>query len=175
MLFRTRSTETIFIGRVHRPARAAARAALRALASDEASLRSLRVALAKEVDGPWDALPDAEVLDRLAALVAQGRLVLLDLRPGPGQVPPLFHHDEPPPASEPPPEDHPSAWVEVSLVDDGDPPAPVPGARYVVELANGAVIEGYLDDQGKARIEGILEGSVKVSFPDYDAADWQPK
>lgn len=134
----------------------------------------LRAALAVTArDAPVDVLGDGEVLDRLAALVAQGRLVLVGLRPGPGQVPPLFR-EEPPPASEPPPEDQPTAWLEVSLMDDSDPPAPVAGAKYVVELADGTVIEGYLDGQGKARIEGIQEGSAKVSFPDYDAGDWQP-
>lgn len=174
MLFRRHGRDTVFIGRPQRVDRAAARAALGNLARDEAALRSLRAALAQESAGaPADSLADDEVLDRLAALVAQGRLVLVGLRPGPGQVPPLVR-DEPPPASEPPPEEQPTAWLEVTLMDDGDPPAPVPGAKYVVELADGTVIEGYLDGEGKARVEGIQEGSAKVSFPDYDAADLKP-
>lgn len=174
MLFRRSGSDSVFIGRAHRFDRGAARAAIGQLARDDASMRRLRATLAAEVrDAPVDGLADADVLDRLAALVAQGRLVLVGLRPGPGQVPPLFR-DEPPPASEPPPEDQPTAWLEVTLMDDGDPPAPVPGAKYVVELADGTVIEGYLDGEGKARIEGIQEGSAKVSFPDYDAADLKP-
>jgi len=45
----------------------------------------------------------------------------------------------------------------------------VPGARYVVESAQGKIYTGVLDGQGKARVK-IPPGPSKVTFPDYDAA-----
>ncbi|HZI16826.1 MAG TPA: carboxypeptidase-like regulatory domain-containing protein [Myxococcus sp.] len=67
------------------------------------------------------------------------------------------------------PEEEPT-WVVVELVDDEG--KPVSGARYRVILPSGEVREGTLDAQGQARLDGIVEGAYKVSFPDFDAADW---
>jgi type VI secretion system secreted protein VgrG len=66
-------------------------------------------------------------------------------------------------------------WVEVSLLDDADPPAPVPFARYRVESDDGVVHEGLLDAQGKAIVTGVKPGKCKVSFPDLDGASWGEK
>ena len=60
-------------------------------------------------------------------------------------------------------------WIAIELVDqDGEP---VGGARYRVEVPNGAAREGTLDSKGYARIEGIEPGTCEVSFPRYD--DWK--
>ncbi|MDC3956757.1 hypothetical protein KEG38_23050 [Polyangium jinanense] len=66
------------------------------------------------------------------------------------------------------------AWVEIELVDDDDPPKPRAGARYRIELEGGKVVEGTLDDQGKARVDGIPSGSGTVTFPDIDGSTWGP-
>ena len=34
--------------------------------------------------------------------------------------------------------------------------------------------EGTLDEKGLARVEGIPEGSCKVTFPDLDKDAWEP-
>jgi type VI secretion system secreted protein VgrG len=65
----------------------------------------------------------------------------------------------------------PGSWVEVELKDsDGHP---MPGERYVVKLPDDTTQAGYLGDDGKARIEGIPKGQVKVSFPDVDGGEWK--
>lgn len=172
MYFRRNPGETIFIGRAPQVNRGAAREVLGDLVRDEASMRYLRAVLAQELGASVEQLSDGRVLDELAVRVAQGRLALVGFRPGPAQVPPLKGEEPPPPEEEPPPEDQPDAWLEISLVDNGDPPQPVAGAKYVVELEDGTVIEGYLDDAGKTRIEGIQEGTAKVSFPDFEDGSW---
>ena len=67
-----------------------------------------------------------------------------------------------------------ATFVEIELVDDADPPNPVPGARYRLELADGKVIEGTLDENGKARVEGVAKGNAKITFPDIDGSTWGP-
>ncbi len=64
-------------------------------------------------------------------------------------------------------------WIEIEMVDDSE--RPVPGERYQVELPDGFIREGTLDDNGLARLEGIEEGSCKVSFPNVDADAWKRK
>lgn len=63
--------------------------------------------------------------------------------------------------------------VEIDLVDaDGNP---VPGEPYRITLPDGTVKTGKLDDQGKARITGIVQGgSCQVCFYKRDAATWAP-
>lgn len=62
-------------------------------------------------------------------------------------------------------------WIEVQLMSDDDPPEPVPGARYVIELPNGQIVTGVLDDSGMVRLDGIPPGQCKVSFPDHAEPD----
>jgi type VI secretion system secreted protein VgrG len=60
-------------------------------------------------------------------------------------------------------------WVGVELVDqDGNP---VPRRRYKVKTPKGQVQESFLDENGKARIEGIDPGTCEISFPDIDEKD----
>lgn len=54
-------------------------------------------------------------------------------------------------------------WVGIVLKDRlGNP---IPGQAYHVVLPNGDIVEGTLDDQGKAKIEHIDPGECKVTFP----------
>jgi hypothetical protein len=60
-------------------------------------------------------------------------------------------------------------WIEFVLVDELG--RPVPGVRYRVTTAGGAVVgRGTLNETGHARVEGIDPGVYQVSFPDLDRA-----
>lgn len=62
-------------------------------------------------------------------------------------------------------------WIEIVLEDEDDPPQPVAYAKYRIELPDGSVREGILDDRGRARIVGIDPGECQVTFPSFDAED----
>jgi uncharacterized protein (DUF2345 family) len=52
------------------------------------------------------------------------------------------------------------------------PERPAAGRRYEITLPNGEVITGNLDAGGRARIDGIDEGTCKVEFPTVDPERW---
>jgi hypothetical protein len=62
-------------------------------------------------------------------------------------------------------------WIEVELLTEDEPREPIPRARYEIELPNGQIVTGLLDDAGKVRLDGIPPGECKVSFPDYADPD----
>jgi hypothetical protein len=80
--------------------------------------------------------------------------------------------EQPPGAAEqPPPSEKKKTWVEVELVDqDGDP---VPDVQYRVELPDGTTKTGKLGANGRARVSDIDPGTCKVSFPGFDASEWE--
>lgn len=61
-------------------------------------------------------------------------------------------------------------WIEVQLLDDND--QPVAGAEYAITLPGGKVVQGWLDETGVARLEGIPPGVCQVSFPKLDKDTW---
>lgn len=64
------------------------------------------------------------------------------------------------------------AWIEIRLEDrEGKP---IPRARYEVRLSNRELRQGYLDQQGFARLEGLPEGNCEVCFPQFDRSSWNP-
>lgn len=64
------------------------------------------------------------------------------------------------------------SWIEIELVDEEK--NPVPGERYKITLPDGeTVAEGTLDDKGFARVEGIEQGSCKITFPELDKDAWE--
>ena len=86
----------------------------------------------------------------------------------------------PPPSDETPSDETPSPpdtataqdWLALALVDeDGNPMA---GEAYRLALPDGSTREGTLDAEGKAHIEDLPSGTCQVSFPNLDAADWEP-
>jgi hypothetical protein len=77
-----------------------------------------------------------------------------------------------PPDIDPPKEDK-KTFVAVQLLSDEPEPKPVPFKRYRIVLPDESVREGRLDQFGRALITGIDPGTCKVSFPDFDAADWK--
>jgi hypothetical protein len=62
-------------------------------------------------------------------------------------------------------------WISIQLLDPHG--KPVPGEDYKVILPDGNVVEGALDEKGRAKISGIDAGSCKVSFPNRDTKDWK--
>jgi len=75
-----------------------------------------------------------------------------------------------------PPGDRPVAgsekktWIEIELVDEAG--VPVPRERYRVTAPGGERREGFLNEQGFAREDGLDPGTCTISFPDLDRALW---
>ncbi len=62
-------------------------------------------------------------------------------------------------------------FIEIEVVDEQD--SPVTGLRYEIELPNGQVADGTLDEKGVARVDKIPEpGDCKITFPDLDQDTW---
>jgi len=55
-------------------------------------------------------------------------------------------------------------FVAIELKDEAG--APRAGEKYRVTLPDGTVKEGFLDMEGKARVEGVDPGNCKITFPD---------
>ncbi len=65
------------------------------------------------------------------------------------------------------------SWIEIEMVDEQD--QPVPGEAYKIELPDGTVAEGTLDDKGFARVDGIEPGTCQITFPELDKDAWEKK
>ncbi|MEW6518155.1 MAG: type VI secretion system tip protein VgrG [Thermodesulfobacteriota bacterium] len=65
------------------------------------------------------------------------------------------------------------SWVEIKLEDQEG--LPVPGERYQIKLPDGSLLDGTLDGNGFARVDGIDPGSCEVTFPNLDRESWEPK
>ena len=63
-------------------------------------------------------------------------------------------------------------WIAIQLVDEQG--HAVPGEDYRVTLPDGTVVEGWLDEHGRAKITGIDSGSCKITFPNRDKDVWKP-
>ena len=63
-------------------------------------------------------------------------------------------------------------WVEIQLVGEDD--EGIPGAAYRIELDDGRVILGKLDENGVGAVAGIKPGDCVVSFPELDGEAWEP-
>jgi hypothetical protein len=77
-----------------------------------------------------------------------------------------------PPSVQPPKKEE-KTFVIIQLVSDEPEPKPVPFKRYRIVLPDESVREGMLDQMGRAQVTDIDPGTCKVSFPDFDAADWK--
>jgi hypothetical protein len=65
----------------------------------------------------------------------------------------------------------PVTWIAIQLNDQAG--QPVTGERYRIEMPDGTIAEGTLDEKGAARIDGIPDpGSCKNSFPALDQDAW---
>jgi type VI secretion system secreted protein VgrG len=63
-------------------------------------------------------------------------------------------------------------WIEIEMEDQDEHPAA--GVAYQIRLPTGHLASGYLDQHGKARVEGTDAGACEVSFPQLDGHDWEP-
>jgi hypothetical protein len=63
-------------------------------------------------------------------------------------------------------------FIEIELLDQKG--HPIPHERFRVVAPNKKPFEGFLDDKGFARIDGIDPGTCDISFPDLDAGTWKP-
>lgn len=69
-------------------------------------------------------------------------------------------------------EKKPAHWIEVELIGEDD--QPIPYEMYRMQLPDGLEVEGYLDDAGYARIEGLsAAGTCRLHFPALDKDGWQ--
>jgi hypothetical protein len=63
-------------------------------------------------------------------------------------------------------------WVAIELLNEsGDPMA---GEAYILELPDGTVTEGNLDESGKAGVNNIDPGQCRICFPRFDGRVWRP-
>lgn len=62
-------------------------------------------------------------------------------------------------------------WIEIELLDE-DTGEPVKGATYQIKLTDGKIYDGTLDDNGRARYDGIEAGTCYVWFPAIDGMVW---
>jgi hypothetical protein len=66
-----------------------------------------------------------------------------------------------------------SHWIGIELKDSAG--NPVPEEQYRVKLPDGSIRTGYLDEEGKAKEEGIPEtGQAEINFPRIHGDDWHP-
>lgn len=117
--------------------------------------------------------PRPAELDRqdLLAMLRAGRLRLYARRLPPPLAPQAREAEQEKPSA--PAWEETKTWVAIRLLDDEVPPNPVPFKRYRVELTDGSTREGKLDARGEAYFDGIDPGTCKVTFPDFDVADWR--
>jgi len=127
----------------------------------------------------WIELPDGRVHE--GRLDAEGRAYFGELDPGECNVrfpdldgeavaspgdPPLAKWKRQARARERP------TWIEIELV--GMDGSPIPDEAYRLALPTGEVREGRLDEDGRARVEGIDPGTCRVTFPALDEEAWEP-
>ena len=84
-------------------------------------------------------------------LDADGKATVEDIDPGRARI--TFTADE-----------RPQTWLEIALTDDNG--RPLPGEKFTLDLPDGSQLEGYLDGQGRARIENLDPGDATLAFTD---------
>jgi hypothetical protein len=62
-------------------------------------------------------------------------------------------------------------FIEIELVDEEG--NPVAGESFEITLPDGTVVDGTLDDNGRARADGFDPGSCQITFPDLDKDAWK--
>jgi hypothetical protein len=170
LIIRQRGSELLHIGRSRRYDRTSAAAILARLATERGRIGEMRMCLASIMPaGQVASLDNRAVLETLATKIARNEVAFIWLRPQDANAPEIVAEDQPPVApapvkEEPKEEQH---WIEIELLSEEAPNEPVAGAKYIIELPDKSIIEGYLDKKGKARIEGVKPGECKVTFPEY--------
>ncbi len=147
-----------------------AAALLAPLLTDSLDVMELR-RLTAELGPALPPSSDREVLSRLVAAIAAGRLVLVHVDPPRtwgygGSRPRGDHPDEAHLKQSQVPVDA-THWVEIVLLDENN--AGIAGQRYLIITSDGRQHRGYTDSLGSARVTRLPPGPYQVSFPDLDA------
>jgi uncharacterized surface anchored protein len=61
-------------------------------------------------------------------------------------------------------------WIEICLVDDSG--KPVSGAHFRLVAPDGSVSKSVTGQDGVARLDGIVPGDCRISFPDLHDYEW---
>jgi len=154
--------------------RAEAAFAVRSWLGRGPSRRPDRLAIVEALSGATARGADDRALDtRIAAALADGRLRAFRRQApievtgvGEGQGEALSERRPVGPADE-------RTWIGIELVEEDPPHRPIPFARYRIELPDGSVREGILDEHGRAEIRDIDPGACKISFLARHRADWR--
>lgn len=175
--------------------------AIRAIAHGERHVWQMRQCLAEDGEFNVSTLNDQQVIQQIAFKLTQRRLVLLRrVRSEQGKLQvtggssaahhPLTKVGAPGLRSRPsadaarPGRDAPVAalptppvpaatthWIEIEMIGEDD--RPIAWEGYAVELPDGQVMTGHLDENGWARIEAIgSPGECRIAFPRLDRRAW---
>jgi hypothetical protein len=122
-----------------------------------------------EAAGPPGRLDEEEVRDAVSRLLRDGWALLREVS---FEAPDLGsgEEQEAPPPSSARAARLPLTWIEIRLIGEDD--EPIPRELYRIELPDGSIREGRLDDDGLARLDGIDPGSCVVTFPALDEEAW---
>jgi hypothetical protein len=132
-----------------------------------AEARPIVTRLAARASTPQDRALWKQVVASLSDKSGDKSLRLLRDTPASGMGTP----DEAPAPAAPTQRETKRDWIEIEVVyDDG---TPYDGNCHV-QLPSGAETDGAPDEDGVVRIDGLLPGSCRVSFPDLDASVWDP-
>jgi len=112
---------------------------------------------------------DGELRRTLRRAAEVGRLGIERVERAPWPFPDAL--DDPQPAPEPAPHvDEELAFVAFRLVDqDGQP---VPRRAVHLVLADQSEQEGFVDGEGRFRLDGVAPGNCELTFPDLDLSDF---
>ncbi|MCL5270483.1 MAG: type VI secretion system tip protein VgrG [bacterium] len=63
------------------------------------------------------------------------------------------------------------SWIEIELKDEAG--RPVPGEYYLIKTSDERELDGTLDANGRARLDGIEPGQCEISFPNRHPDEWR--
>jgi hypothetical protein len=139
---------------------------LRRFAQEPPNLSALRRLLHQRFHLEIARFADAEIIDHVARLLVTGRLSLARQPLEPLGTRDLVVPDEPAaPEARPVPVEE-KTWIEIELLDMDD--NPMPGEPYWIELTDGSIREGSLNDKGRAYFGDLDAGICEVRWPRLD-------
>jgi hypothetical protein len=62
-------------------------------------------------------------------------------------------------------------WIEIQVIDEDN--NPVSGVSYLILTPDGQDYSGVTDSEGLARVDNIVPGQCKISFPELDRDAWR--
>ncbi len=65
----------------------------------------------------------------------------------------------------------PNHWIEIELIDEAD--GPIAGQLCRFTLPDGTTRTGQTNDEGVARLDGIMPGECQISFTELDQRSWE--